>query len=159
YLARLGQSNHYEKPSWFQELLPLPHRQRSNLLRAAQDYQAMRELTGLSLETLKTLTLHRFVPQYYLPEEQANLPVEAGDLDMPMWEPQGLGRYVHGQPAWKLCPQCWQARKALLLPWSLRHVTTCPTHQILLVDHCSACDTRLHLDPIRGCCARCGEQL
>ncbi len=158
-LERLRQANYYQEATWFQEFLPGSHEHRLNLLRQASHYQALADLTGLSVNTLKQLTLHRFVPHYYQPEERAQVPVEFGDLDMPMWEPHGLGRYVHGQRYWKLCPLCWKEQHAALLPWSLRHVTCCLRHFVLLVDRCSECGERLRADFVNGRCARCGKDV
>lgn len=58
----------------------------------------------------------------------------------------------------KVCPLCWRERAMLLLPWALRHVTTCPTHEVLLVDRCPRCGKGLRVDPVTGRCARCREQ-
>src|SRR5215472_13102932 len=67
--------------------------------------------------------------------------------------------YVHGYPHAKFCPLCWQEQKLILLPWSLRHVTTCARHQVLLVDHCSHCGTRLQADWAKGSCRACQGNL
>jgi hypothetical protein len=158
-LERLRQANYYQESSWFQEFLPGSRQHRLDLLREASHYQTLADLTGLSVNELKQLTLHRFVPHYYQPEEISHLPVEFGDLDMPMWEPHGLARYVHGQRYWKLCPLCWKEQHAALLPWSLRHVTCCLTHFVLLVDRCSECGERLRTDLVNGRCAGCGKDV
>ena len=78
FLERLRQVNYYEEATWFQEFLPGPYRQRLNLLRTATHYQALADLTGLSVEMLRRLTLHRFVPHYYTSEELSRLPMEYG---------------------------------------------------------------------------------
>ena len=44
----------------------------------------------------------------------------------------------------------------MLLPWSLRHVTTCRTHGVLLLDRCPGCHTPVDLDVRANTCARCG---
>src|SRR5947209_3259207 len=90
FLERLRQVNYYEEATWFYEFLPAPQQQRPNLLRSSMHYQVLADLTGLSIDALKELTLHRFVPYYYQPEEVSHLPMEFGDLDIPMWEPRGL---------------------------------------------------------------------
>jgi excisionase family DNA binding protein len=159
FLERLRQANYYEEASWFQEFLPGSRQHRLDLLREASHYQALADLTGLSVDMLKQLTLHRFVPNYYQQEELSRLPTEFGDLNMPMWETRGLARYVHGQRYWKLCPLCWKEQRVALLPWSLRHVTCCLTHTVLLVDRCSDCGELLRTDFVNGRCAGCGKEV
>src|SRR5207244_3932198 len=80
----LCRRNHYRSPSAIRGLLsrrdvPL------DLLRAAQDYTVLADLTGQSVDTLFGLTLHRFVPAYYLPATLAALPRYAGDIAPPLW--------------------------------------------------------------------------
>jgi excisionase family DNA binding protein len=158
-LERLRQANYYEEASWFRSLIPPSHGQHANLLRAATNYRLLAELTGLAIEQLQMLTLHRFVPFYYPPEALPHLPQEYDDLPTPMWEPRALELYVHGQQYWKVCPLCWKQHHAVLLPWSLRHVTTCASHRVLLVDHCRACGTPLRVNMAAGSCAACGEDI
>ena len=67
-LERLRQTNYYEEASWFRSLIPPSYGQLPNLLRAATHYRLLADLTGLAIEQLQMLTLHRFVPFYYPPE-------------------------------------------------------------------------------------------
>ncbi len=158
-LERLRQANYYEEASWFRSLIPPSYGQHPNLLRAATHYHLLADLTGLAIEELQMLTLHRFVPFYYPPEALPHLPQEYDDLPIPMWEPRALELYVHGQQYLKVCPLCWKQHHALLLPWSLRHITTCASHRVLLVDHCHACGTPLRVNLAGGSCAACGEDI
>ncbi len=158
-LERLRQANYYEEASWFRSLIPPPYAQHPNLLRAATHYRLLANLTGIAIEQLQMLTLHRFVPFYYLPEALPHLPQEYDDLPMPMWEPRALELYVHGQHYWKVCPLCWKQHHAMLLPWSLRHITTCASHRVLLVDRCHTCCTPLRVNLAAGSCAACGEEI
>lgn len=48
---------------------------------------------------------------------------------------------------------------AVLLPWSLRHITTCPIHRVFLVDHCSACRSPLTIVLSSGTCEHCNYAL
>ena len=57
------------------------------------------------------------------------------------------------------CPLCWREQPALLLPWSLRPITTCLKHQIMLVDSCPAGQHDLVIDQRRGSCATFGYTL
>jgi hypothetical protein len=130
-----------------------------NLLRATKDYQFLAELTGVEVENLYNLTLHRFVPAFYLFEAWPEWPQEYDDLSAPLWEPGGLERYVHGQEHRNVCPLCWREQPALLLPWSLHHITTCPIHQAFLVDLCSVCGKQLAIDLRSGTCVHCEHEL
>ncbi len=158
-LERLRQTNYYEEASWFRSLIPPPYAQHPNLLRPATHYRLLSDITGLAIEQLQMLTLHRFVPFYYPPEALPHLPQEYDDLPIPMWEPRALELYVHGQHYWKVCPLCWRQHPAMLLPWSLRHITTCASHRVLLVDRCPACGTTLRVNLAAGSCAACGEEI
>lgn len=158
-LERLRQENYYEEASWFRSLIPPSYGQHPNLLRAVTHYRLLADLTGLSIEQLQMLTLHRFVPFYYPPEALPHLPQEYDDLPMPMWEPRALELYVHGQHYWKVCPLCWKQHHAVLLPWSLRHMTTCASHRVLLIDRCHTCGTPLRVNLAAGSCAACGEDI
>jgi len=158
-LERSRQKNHYTAKNWLQTL-PKPIRGRQpNLLRSVTDFQHLAELLDLEVETLYELTLHRFVSCYYLPEAWPVWPLEHDDLPAPLWEISGLERYVHGQGHEKICPLCWDEQHAILLPWSLRHITMCPAHGIFLVDRCSGCDQLLNIDQESGACATCGLEL
>ncbi len=158
-LERLRQENYYEEASWFRSFLAPPAVQHPNLLRSATHYHALSELTGLEPESLWYLTLHRYVPHFYLAEALARLPGEYDDVTMPLWEARGLGLYVHGQYSFKVCPLCWREQHGFLLPWSLRHVTTCSIHHVFLVDRCSMCGTSLRVTLAEGACASCGERI
>jgi TniQ len=158
-LERLRQANYYEEASWFRSLIPPTFAQHPNLLRPATHYRLLADITGLAIEQLQMLTLHRFVPFYYAPSALPHLPQEYDDLPMPMWEPRALELYVHGQHYWKVCPLCWKQHHAMLLPWSLRHITTCASHRVLLVDRCHGCGTPLRVNLAAGSCAACGEDI
>lgn len=158
FLERLRRYNSYTEKNWLQTL-PHPLGQQPNLFRALKDFRYLTELTGVDIETLYSRTLHRFVPAYYLFDAWPTWPLEYDDLPAPLWEPGGLERYVHGQGHGKVCPLCWREQPVLLLPWSLRHITTCPIHRVFLVDHCSACRSPLTIALSSGTCEHCNYAL
>lgn len=159
FLERLRQLNGEEK-SWLKTLSHPIVRQHPNLLRAQKDYQFLAGLTGVvEIEKLYSLSLHRFVPAYYLFEAWPIWPQEYDDLSAPLWEIGGLDRFVHGQESGKVCPLCWRDQSAFLLPWSLRHITTCPIHQVFLVDRCTMCGNQLGALQSQGTCGNCGYML
>lgn len=139
---------------WVHRLLP-QHNSGLNLLRSSNDFKRLSQLTDLPTEKLYSLTLHRFAPYFYLPDELARLKRKADDLERSYWSERGLCTYVHGSKSHKVCPICWDEHHTLLLPWMLRHVTTCARHNVLLVDRCSQCGQRLEIVPENGSCARC----
>lgn len=163
-VARLRHANHYIEPRWLADVVPQPP-SRLNLLCQVRHYAALSALTGLDLRTLVGLTLHRFTLQYFgwrhmapsLPTGQP--PVERSILSMlqtTLWPTTGRTEYAQPAGALAVCPRCWQEQHAVLLPWSLSHVTTCRRHQVLLVDRCPGCAAALDLDPTRDACDRCG---
>lgn len=53
------------------------------------------------------------------------------------------------RPLWnrrfsRYCPCCLSERKQWRWEWELTLVTSCPLHEVLLVDECSHCDTKLN---------------
>jgi excisionase family DNA binding protein len=158
-MNRYAKANYYREANWLESLLPTPTRENLNLLQRADHFARLAELTGWTVGALQGLTLHRFAPCYTLPSEQP-WQGDTSSLDtMPQWDNSGLALYVHGQLTSKLCPLCWREHRAILLPWSLRHVTTCPVHQVLLVDHCSRCGQLLRANWRRNSCRNCKQRL
>lgn len=144
-LDRLGIANYYEVASWYRTLLPPPVRPNPNWLRAPAQFAVLTDLTGIPTEALYNMTLHRFARSYYMPEQLADGP-------LPYWPDDVAGEgasrdYVHGKGDYsKVCPLCWRDNAVLLLPWALRHVTTCLKHEVLLVDKCTKCGEMLNLE-------------
>jgi len=158
-MNRYAKANYYREANWLESLLPTPTRENLNLLQRADHFARLAELTGWTVGALQGLTLHRFAPCYALPSEQP-WQGDTSSLDtMPQWDHSGLALYVHGQLTSKLCPLCWRKHRAIVLPWSLRHVTTCPVHQVLLVDHCSCCGQPLRANWMRNSCRNCKQRL
>lgn len=154
-LTWIKHANYYEEDNWLVPLLPAPLPDNLNLLQRPEHFARLSELTVLAVDTLWGLTLHRFALRYLLPSQ---LPWEAGVSHLstpPTWDLRRLNMYAHGHPASKVCPCCWREKQAALLPWSLRHVTACARHQVLLVDHCSQCGSHLQVNWETGVCRTC----
>jgi len=158
-MNRHAKANYYREANWLESLLPTPTRENLNLLQQADHFARLAELTGWTVEELQGLTLHRFAPCYVLPSQQPWQGDPSSPNIMTQWDNSGLALYVHGQLTSKLCPLCWREHRAILLPWSLRHVTTCPAHQILLVDRCSRCGQPLQANWMRNRCRNCKQRL
>lgn len=158
-LERGAQEMSYTEKNWL-ETLPTPLRlHQPNLIRAQAAFRTLAGLTYLDVEQLFLMTLHRFASVFYLPETWPEWPAEHDDVPAPLWDAGGLERYVHGRGHGKVCPLCWREQPALLLPWSLRPITTCLKHQIMLVDSCPTGQHDLVIDQRRGSCAACGYTL
>jgi len=106
-LQRLRWANHYQEQNWLHALLP-GRPARLNLLRRTSQYAALSELTGLSVETLVSLTLHRFTPWYCSAATVsfAGVPSD-GALPIPLWPLQGWRADRSGGPG-VVCPRCWR---------------------------------------------------
>jgi hypothetical protein len=158
-LQRLRWANHYDEPTWLNALLPRPPA-RLNLLWRASHYAALSALTNLDLPTLVGLTLHRFTPCYYSAEPAAaSERVPEDTLPIPLWPDRGWRGYTRSGTHDAVCPLCWRDQHAILLPWSLYHVTTCHRHGVGLVDRCTRCGAALRLDVRRNACTRCGLEI
>ncbi len=158
-MNRYARVNYYREANWLESLLPTPTRENLNLLQRADHLARLAELTGWTVEALQGLTLHRFAPCYVLPSQQPWQGAPSSPDSLPQWDDSGLALYVHGQITSKLCPLCWREHRAIVLPWSLRHVTTCPIHQVLLVDHCNRCGQPLQANWMRNSCRSCKQRL
>ncbi len=132
-LGRLGAANRYPNQSWCLPLPQPPAPRDPNRLCHPAHLKAVGELFGLDPGEVPKLTLARFEP--YLTgirpresEEQAGVAAEtAGNGRIEVLE-----RYAHGQGRGKVCRECLRETGALMLPWSLRLVTACPAHRLLL---------------------------
>lgn len=155
HLAQLGQANHYTEKNWFYALIELPRETHVNFLYSEIYFERLSELVNLSVYTLRSMTLHRFVRNFYSPEAFLQLPTgQAEDHEGLRWEERGLSVFIGGTGD-KICPRCFEQNGTFLLPWVLRPITTCPTHQVLLLDICNACGQRLKLN--NSVCATCGQ--
>jgi hypothetical protein len=154
FLERLRVLNHYDTAEWICSY------RYPNILSSADDYRSLTRMTGLSIEDIFHLTLHRFAPSIMSPDElQRVQEVRIADAGMHLpapWLPDAeLEQYMRTPNRIVVCPQCWQEHQAILLPNSLRFITTCPWHQSVLVDRCP-CGNRLMLPLKHGCCTACG---
>jgi len=112
------------------------------------------------IETLVTLTLHRFAPRYDAGLPVAHTMATAPDtLPIPLWPALGLRTWTRDAARAALCPLCWRDQRALLLPWSLRHVTACSRHRVLLIDRCTRCRALVTPDVRLSACRQCGQDI
>lgn len=110
-------------------------------------------LSGVKVETLVDMTVHRFAPAL-----QGVKGAEDGSTDR-LLSPASISRAVSRMSS-KYCGRC------LLMngphhktQWDLLHVTSCPDHYSLLVDRCLGCQKRItHVEIVRGRHA-CGRSL
>ncbi len=161
YLERLRRTNHYLEPNWWWELANVRSRLSPNLLRQRSSYERLSSLTMLSVESLADMTLHRFVPMFHLGGELAALSGSPLELTRPLWSYTPPRTYVLSpdlSSSRRVCPLCWAEHRTLFLPWSLRHVTTCTVHKVLLVDRC-VCGKPLRFTVSQSCCWYCGEDV
>ena len=158
-LMRTKRDNYYEEANWLDSLLPLPVLQNLNLLERSEQFARLSELTELSVDILWRCTLHSLAQCYILPSQLPWEAVYSSPEGRPIWDASRLAMYVHGHLATKLCPLCWRENRSILLPWSLRHVTTCARHQVLLVDHCTQCGSSLQANWEKGVCHACQSSL
>lgn len=162
-VQRLRWANHYDtEASWLRSLVPrLPTD--LNTLRRPEHVRALSMLTGLDSTALVELTLHRFAPRYQEPGLWPPPLVGAPEPPEPspaiatsLW---GGGADAIGRGATAVCPRCWREQRALLLPWSLVHLTACRRHRILLLDRCPRCGWGLRLDVRSEACPHCGRRI
>lgn len=156
YVDRLARRNYYRSSVAIRGLLARRDL-RLDLLRTAQDYTVLADLTGQPLDRLFGLTLHRFVPAYYPAAALAVLPHHDGEIARPLWEARWQTRYMRGPEAAVLCPRCWVERPGRRQAWALRHVTWCRAHGIPLMDRCDGCGRGLTSANTTGRCAGCGR--
>lgn len=156
-LARVWHANYYTSApeGWRGALLPRVSAS-ANLLGDPAHLGPLGDFTGLAERTLRDCTVHRFAPSYLWPEDGGAADA-AGD-DPPPWRPVDRAPFLE-QGQGKVCPLCWRERKILLLPWMLSHITTCPTHRVLLVDRCDGCGTKLRFSLSQGTCRACGRDI
>lgn len=105
--------------------------------------------------------MHRVVDRFYLPHALPQSDAGSNEINEPLWDDGGLTVYAMGQgrkAIRKICPQCWRQHRTLFLPWSLRHVTTCPVHLTLLIDRC-VCGRPLKFNLLKARCFACHTSL
>jgi predicted site-specific integrase-resolvase len=156
-LERLRWANYYEGAYWFAALLPSQLPQPLDYLCSQSHYAALAELTGLSVTELSQMTVHRLAAVVTpLSVAQHTVALEPDIMTLGLSAQES---YIHGSDYTKMCPLCWKERHVTLLPWLIRHITTCHIHQILLVDACAICHQPLRIDRVRGCCRTCATAL
>lgn len=160
YMARLGKANYYEAAQWYDELLPPPRIHRFDLLPYAQ-LTPLAQITGLDINQICQMTLHRFVPMYgrewLTVRKYKSEASQPSAMELPWWPNERvITKFVHPKKYWKFCPTCWREHQSFLLPWMLYEVTACPIHHLLLIDRCSECHKLLSSDAAKSGCVHCG---
>lgn len=152
YVLALTERNGYASLSWIFESMGL-----SPMMVSNKCWIAYKD--GLGVEALSALTgvnTSLLLPLYYRPG--AIVEGERGSH---------LKNYVFGQLVWryvirgwepKICPACLQEdgkdayTRAL---WDISAVTACPFHKVLLLERCSACDSRIRWSRTKLCVCKC----
>jgi excisionase family DNA binding protein len=160
HFERLQLANYYEKPLWYHQLLqPSKPPLRPNMLSNPTHYQALAELTGLSIDTLYAHTLHRFAKVYsedpILPSINENFNYIFGNPQYRVWDDKTSLEFTHRNNSRKICPHCIEEIGTYYLHWSLSQVTLCSIHRAILIDHCPNCYRNLRIDLSRRCCLTC----
>ncbi|MDQ5822795.1 MAG: helix-turn-helix domain-containing protein [Chloroflexota bacterium] len=155
YLERLRIANYYEQVGWYRHAIGPDMSLSLRLLRKEAELAALGSLTRLSVQEVYARTLHSLVPCFYTQDEVAAIMAdprnqEHGDVDAPLWPHGGINLYVHTTT--KVCPECWREQRTTYLPWMLRPVTTCPRHNLLLLERCPhpGCGAALVLSMAQG---------
>jgi hypothetical protein len=153
YLERLRMGNYYTGQHWYAELGLTPVENPNRWVIRAGDSR-LTDLTGVLHRDLVQMTIHSLVPYYFAPTDL--LPHDRTIYPMLRYGGPYKHRHPYLRERWfALCPRCWSDCQAVIWPWYQRHITTCPHHHLLLVDHCPGCGQRLRLDMATGRCARC----
>ncbi len=161
HLHRVRCACAYEVDRWWRDLVP-PGADPANQLCTEEHVRVLSAVIGRTPREVMGMTLHRFAPAYYPPASLGNLPAMCVDDGPPvlLWKPEDARVFAHSASArfvGKVCPLCRGSRRAVLLPWDLRQVTTCPIHLVHLVDHCHGCGLPLEMDIETGACRQCGR--
>jgi hypothetical protein len=141
-LTRTAHRMGYEDPRWIvspeQRSSPLRLSDLSALSRKA-DYDFLEQLLLLDEETLYHLTLHRFTPSLSMSEQQSKH-FEADCVPRPLLSPALLRKFFLPASSTKVCPLCLSEKEPYdRLHWKCRFVSSCPEHDVLLLDSCPAC--------------------
>ncbi len=163
-LARLRVVNCYPEPAWYRYYIDNSHVS-PNLLTNRAHLRQIAVLTGLELHQLRGMTLHRFAPYFQTGQElkrgmadnQGNSGRDSGQDDYPVWGAHKYSLFVRDVQTPPICSLCVAEHKATLLPWTLRCVTVCPKHKLLLVSRCPSCGRALKLGARRRACRYCFE--
>ncbi len=132
-LGRLGAANRYPNQSWYLPLPGPPVPRDPNRLRYPAHLRAVGELLGLDPGEVRELTLGRFESCFMGPRGRGSEGHAGGVAEVvDNRRADGFRHYAYGQGRGKVCRECLRESGALKLPWSLRLVTACPVHRVLL---------------------------
>ena len=154
FLERLRRVNYYQEPYWYRKIL-MSGSICPDFLQMGSHYQILSNITGLSMGNILDLTVFRFRSAVESPYYHS---VSLNSEDWIEIEWRDAGRFIHRRKGsqQKVCPYCWYERKAYLIPWAFRIITTCYFHKVLLVDHCTRCNKPLSIDIVNDRCKYCG---
>ncbi len=147
-LYKLGHANHYDELRWFADLLGLPKNLNLVSTPLEEPLKKLSKFTRLDVDALQALTFSRFIP--YLPNLDKKDPTRrSGSLLSSNPLVVGFGKRV--------CPLCLLENDAYLLPWRIGIVTSCPIHNVLLLDCCPQCGEKLSRKGYK--CGTCGSYI
>jgi hypothetical protein len=157
YLERIGERNVYSTFYWYNELLKNPKFSKANFYHQESIFIKLSELTLISREKLLSMTLHPYLPIFFDCSDLKNFQVTSWkDLEFPIWTNQSTNMFLQrNSNLRKICPYCYDENRAYLIPWQFFPVTSCPIHNILLVDYCMQCGKKLMIED--GECKACGK--
>jgi len=154
YLERVRQANYYDEAAWYQELLPTDLGANVTLVSDPLALQRLAEILRLPVDQLERMTLQPLAVRYQPP----GAPLPLGMVETPggrqAWHPTAPSPWLVGRGRQPVCLACVADHGAMLIPWYLRHVTTCPVHRVLLADTCPLCGGSIA--GLRASCRGCG---
>lgn len=144
FMARTADVNGYDKPSWIYEMVGLKNLYRfgERMIFKANHLTLLSSLTGISKDIFIGLT---------------SSPMRNSKAVM---RPQMFGQEIEEgmimPSSIKVCPACLIENLYIRRIWSLRALTSCPTHGNLLIDKCPRCGSDIILNKIKTNECRCG---
>lgn len=141
YIYRLGKANYYEETNWLDHLLNLPRETHLNFIIASEYLERIAHFLQTSIENIKAMTIHHYA---------------RGMVGMDSWGESERNLFISRSDPERRCPICFAESGTVLLPWTLRPITACPIHQILLINACTNCGKILTGETS---CRACGQPL
>ena len=142
FLVRLTEINGYEHPIWILKKAHLNtdlFKHNHGLDHRKLNLQRFFELTGLSSDDLGELVYGRAIH-----------PFDITILG------QSVPEYLLTSYRPRLCPKCLNQSPYCRKQWELKPVTSCPIHNLMLLEECPACHKPISWYRNRICLCRCG---
>ena len=77
-----------------------------------------------------------------------------------VWECGFYTKHLFDYSRIKVCPKCYESKQFLPAYWWLKNYLVCDEHKLLLIDSCSACNTRYTEESfVQGHCLECGLEI